>query len=367
MSKFIQLHLLTSYAPANLNRDDLGRPKTARMGGTERLRVSSQSLKRHWRTSDIFAALFGELGERNLGIRTKRIGERFVFDKLISSGVKEEKALEWSENIQMIELVFLSKNEEEKLSSLVNDLILYLNEKKESEIVNKLIELLNKYKKAKDKKKAKATYVKAMSEVLLDKTSSAVDIALFGRMLASSPDFNTEAACQVAHAISVHSVAVEDDYFTAVDDLNRGDTDLGAAHIGEAAFAAALFYSYVCIDKDLLIENLGGDQALASKALGALLEAAVKVSPKGKQNSFASRAYASYVLAEKGDQQPRSLSVAFLKPVTGENQAEDAIRALEQQCENFDKVYGPCADRRQSVNALTGEGSFDELKAFVAD
>lgn len=382
MSKFIQLHLLTSYAPANLNRDDLGRPKTARMGGTERLRVSSQSLKRHWRTSDIFADLFGDLGERNLGIRTKRIGERFVFDKLISSGVKEEKAMEWSENIQMIygtpdekseygvlnsELVFLSKKEEEKLSRLVNELVLYLNEKKESEIVNKLIELVNKYKKAKDKKKAKSTYAKAMSEVLLEKTSSAVDIALFGRMLASSPDFNTEAACQVAHAISVHSVAVEDDYFTAVDDLNRGDTDLGAAHIGEAAFAAALFYSYVCIDKELLIENLGGDQALASKALGALLEAAVKVSPKGKQNSFASRAYASYVLAEKGDQQPRSLSVAFLKPVAGENQAEDAIKALERQCENFDKVYGPCADVRQSVNALTGEGSFAELKAFVAD
>ncbi|SKC34200.1 CRISPR system Cascade subunit CasC [Photobacterium piscicola] len=47
MSQFIQLHTLTSYAPSNLNRDDLGRPKTAKMGGFERLRVSSQSQKRH--------------------------------------------------------------------------------------------------------------------------------------------------------------------------------------------------------------------------------------------------------------------------------------------------------------------------------
>jgi CRISPR system Cascade subunit CasC len=46
MDKFIQLHILTSFPPANLNRDDLGRPKTAKMGGVDRIRVSSQSLKR---------------------------------------------------------------------------------------------------------------------------------------------------------------------------------------------------------------------------------------------------------------------------------------------------------------------------------
>jgi CRISPR system Cascade subunit CasC len=34
MSEFIQLHILASYPPSNLNRDDLGRPKTAVMGGT---------------------------------------------------------------------------------------------------------------------------------------------------------------------------------------------------------------------------------------------------------------------------------------------------------------------------------------------
>ncbi len=54
MTTFIQLHLLTAYAPANLNRDESGRPKTAYMGGVERLRVSSQSLKRAWRVSETF-------------------------------------------------------------------------------------------------------------------------------------------------------------------------------------------------------------------------------------------------------------------------------------------------------------------------
>ena len=54
MTQFIQLHLLTSYPPSNLNRDDLGRPKSAQIGGVGRLRVSSQSLKRAWRTSEVF-------------------------------------------------------------------------------------------------------------------------------------------------------------------------------------------------------------------------------------------------------------------------------------------------------------------------
>ena len=139
---------------------------------------------------------------------------------------------------------------------------------------------------------------------------SAADLAMFGRMLASSPKANAEAAVQVAHAISVHEVAVEDDYFTAVDDLNEGAEDAGAAHIGETEFASGLFYLYVCIDQELLRHNLGdNNKDLAGKALRALTEAAAKIAPSGKQNSFASRARASYILAEKGDEQPRSLAV----------------------------------------------------------
>jgi CRISPR system Cascade subunit CasC len=173
----------------------------------------------------------------------------------------------------------------------------------------------------------------------------AVDIALFGRMLASKPFYNVEAACQVAHAISVHPIVIEDDYFTAVDDLNKGLEDLGAAHIGETRFAAGLFYSYISINRELLVENLNGNEKLANKAIRALIEAAVKVSPEGKQSSFASRAYASYVLAEKGDQQPRSLSVAYLKPINhreNDDFIRDSIAALIDQKNSFDQVYGKC-------------------------
>ena len=193
---------------------------------------------------------------------------------------------------------------------------------------------------------------------------SAVDIAMFGRMLASKTAFNGEAAVQVAHAIGVHASAIEDDYFTAVDDLNRDES--GAGHIGEAGFAAAVFYQYICIDRDLLKRNLGGDEALTAKALQALTEAALKVGPSGKQNSFASRARAHYALAEKGSDQPRSLSLAYVKPVAGADYATDAISALQRVRDNMDAVYGACADSRCEINVLSGEGSLAELLDFVA-
>lgn len=334
MSRFIQLHLLTSYPPANLNRDDLGRPKTAMMGGVLRLRVSSQSLKRAWRKSDVFEnALKG-----HVGTRTKSMGQE-VFKALTEKGVAEKKATEWAkaiagvfgklkkDSLDIEQLAHFSPEEEAAIDELVATLAERGSEPETDELK------------------------------LLRKQHSAADIALFGRMLASSPAFNTEAACQVAHAISVHKVAVEDDFFTAVDDLNSGEEDLGAGHMGETEFAAGLFYQYVCIDRNLLVENLGGDNELTGKTLAALIEAAATVSPTGKQNSFASRARASYILCETGDQQPRSLSAAFLKPVADTDMLNTAISHLEDAVEKMDSAYGPCADQRSKLNVQKGEGS----------
>ena len=353
MSRFIQLHLLTSYPPANLNRDDLGRPKIARMGGVDRLRISSQSLKRTWRTSDLFQqALSG-----HVGTRTKMLGIT-VYNELLDAGIAEKKAKAWAQDIagqfgklkkvddknplndlEIEQLVHISPSEQERINSLVKELIAGQREPAKEELD------------------------------ILRKEEMAADIALFGRMLASKPAFNIEAACQVAHAISVHSVVIEDDYFTAVDDLNDHSEDAGAAHIGEAGFAAGLFYSYICINRELLVKNLNDNVELANKAIAALSEAAVKVAPEGKQNSFGSRAYASYVLAEKGNQQPRSLSVSFLKPLaeSTEGFAVEAIAALEQQADNFDTVYGKCADDTYVLNVIAPKGSMVELLSFVSE
>ena len=369
MSRFIQIHMLTAYPPANLNRDDLGRPKTARMGGVDRLRVSSQSLKRAWRTSDMFQqAMAG-----HIGTRTKEMGKK-IYKAFIETGVKHKNALEWSKAIagHFGKLKTLSRKDKEQLSTIPEQ------ERLEQGLVELEIEQLAHFCPA-EQKNIWQLVEKASGEgkapdkqdlELLRSKTKAVDIALFGRMLASAPAYNIEAACQVAHAISVHQVAVEDDYFTAVDDLNEGRDDLGAAHIGETGFAAGLFYAYICLNRELLIDNLNGDVPLAQRAVRALTEAAVKVPPNGKQNSFASRAYASYVLAEKGDQQPRSLSAAFLKPVTdrdGEDFALAAIEALDRQQKNMDLVYGACADQRCDINVPAGKGTLQKLLDFIAE
>ncbi|MCD4845711.1 MAG: type I-E CRISPR-associated protein Cas7/Cse4/CasC, partial [Methanosarcinales archaeon] len=165
--------------------------------------------------------------------------------------------------------------------------------------------------------------------------------------------------------ITVHKVAVEDDYFTAVDDLNNGDDNSGAAHIGESEFASGLFYNYICINRTLLSENLGGDEELVNKALSSLVEAAAKVAPTGKQNSFASRAYASYIMAEKGTQQPRSLSVAFLKALNGKDLLDESVSTLKDTNKKMEDVYGKCSKDNFEMNAYTGQGSLSGILDFV--
>ena len=367
MSDFIQLHLLTSYPPSNLNRDDLGRPKTAVMGGSQRLRISSQSLKRAWRTSDVFAnKLVGHLGKR-----TKMVGE-FVREQLLNQGVAPNRAETLAARVVP---AFRKAKEKKSEESDEAKEPAKKRGKKGAEPVpaslktEQLMHLSAAEFAALERICAHAAKGEDITEeqvrALLKRGEGSSDIALFGRMLADLPGNSVEAAAQVAHAITVHKVTVEDDYFTAVDDLNRGEDSVGAGHIGNTEFAAGVFYQYVCIDRGLLVRNLGGDEALAKRTLQALLEACATVGPSGKQASFGSRAYASYALVERGTRQPRSLSVAFLKDVQGHDVLAQAIHALEDTRERMDKVYGPCATSTARFNVLTGEGTLQGLVDFV--
>jgi CRISPR system Cascade subunit CasC len=351
MSRFVQLHLLTSYPPSNLNRDDTGRPKTALVGDANRLRISSQSQKRAWRTSDAFeAALAG-----HLGTRTKLKGKE-VFAALKAGDISEKDARDWAKEIAKQFGKLKSEKKTENDADLEIEQLAHFSPE-EKDAIDALVKILIERKKGPLEEELK----------LLRHPSRAVDIAMFGRMLADAAEFNVEAAVQVAHAITVHKAAVEDDYFSAVDDLNKRE-QTGASHIGERGYGAGLFYLYIAIDRELLQKNLGGDQVLCGKALQALINAVTKVSPTGMQNSFASRAYASYVLAEKGDQQPRSLAQAYLKPVKpyGDDDIfQKSVSAIEIRQKNFDAVYGACADGRYTVNVETGKGSIAGLIDFV--
>lgn len=353
MSRFVQLHVLTSYPPSNLNRDDTGRPKTALIGEANRLRISSQSLKRAWRTSDVFQ----EAMKAFTGTRTKRKGVE-IHKALVAQGVKEKEAKEWAKAVAGKFGVLKKEKKEKPLEDLEIEQLAHFSPE-ENEAIEALVARLAASKAAPSDDDLD----------LLVKPQRAVDIAMFGRMLAATPQFNVEAAVQVAHAVTVHRAAVEDDYFSAVDDLNKGEEDRGAGHIGEAGFGAGVFYLYLCINRELLIENLGGDKTLADKALVALTHAVTKVSPTGKQNSFASRAYAAFVLAEKGDQQPRSLIQAFLKPVAGKDDGVlvNAINELTSRREKFERVYGSCAEHISYFDVEAGTGSLEEISRFVTE
>ena len=352
MTTFIQLHLLTAYAPSNLNRDDLGRPKTAKMGNTDRLRISSQSLKRAWRTSDCFYQSLSD----HIGVRSRRFARDWVYKPMIDNGISEKIAKESAIKIAgQFGKVKNEKSPKDPLSNLEIEQLVHISNY-EQQAIKQLVDLLISEKREPTDNEVK----------LLRKENSSIDIALFGRMLADSPAFNIEAACQVSHALGVSTVTIEDDFFTAVDDLNNNDVDAGSAHLGERGFASALFYTYVCISRDLLLENLNGDEILVEKTLKALTESTAKVAPTGMQNSFASRAYTSYLLIEKGSQQPRSLAVAYFNPIRSQDLVNDAITRLEEQRDKFDKVYGQCADSRYVLNSETGEGTLSAALDFVA-
>lgn len=351
MTNFLQLHLLTVYPPSNLNRDDTGRPKTVIFGGEPRLRVSSQSLKRAWRTSSVFQE---RLGER-VGTRTQRLGEE-VYDRLTDGGMAPDKALAAAKSIA--EVFGKLADDREGKPAYIKQLAFVSPEERDRAFA------------LADRALAGESITPA-EDALLGATDGAADIAMFGRMLADSPMFNREAAVQVAHALTTHRAAVEDDYYVAVDDLKNPaeHEDVGTSFIGVQEYGAGLFYLYACVDCDLLTRNLGGNAALARDAIDALVTCATTVAPRGKQASFASRARATFAMVERGTQQPRTLAAAFLKPVSGHgaDMAEASIRALLAFRDNLDSVYGPCADGRVHFVATPerAEGSFGQLVDFA--
>ncbi len=351
MTTFLQLHLLAAYPPANLNRDDSGRPKTAIFGGVPRLRVSSQSLKRAWRTSDVFARVLGE----HLGKRTQRLGVE-VRAHLLENGMDEARANELAAEIAKC---FGKLDAEDPARPLTRQLVFVSPEERAAAL-------------ALAERALAGEQVTPDGSQLLRTTDRAADIAMFGRMLADTPEFNREAAVQVAHALTTHRVDVEDDYYVAVDDLQRREEEEGAgtSFIGVQEFGAGVFYLYLCVDVDLLVSNLAGDRGVARDAVAALVEAAATVAPTGKQASFASRVRAQYLLAERGTQQPRTLAAAYLSPTRVREGSDDLLGAsaarLESFRENLTKVYGAPAegDVRFIATPERAEGSLAEVVAF---
>ncbi|MDP2699917.1 type I-E CRISPR-associated protein Cas7/Cse4/CasC [Thalassospira sp.] len=346
MTVFVQFHVLTKYGPSNPNRDDQGRPKQANIGGFPRLRISSQSSKRAIRGSTFFALDLAD----HLGTRTKRLFER-LRDKLITDGAEPNDAAAAAGQVATIfgKLKTPEKNaQEEKIGTTLAFI---------SPAEWKLAEdLADKVLAGEDLPKDKE-----LKKIVLRKADGAIDIAMFGRMLADDADFNRDAAVQVSHAITTHTAVAEDDWYSAVDDLNKA----GAGHLDESGFGSGIYYQYVCVNVDLLVENLAGDRELAAKGIEALARAVAMATPTGKQNSFANRPRAYFVRAEVGSQQPRDLTGAFFTPIKDQPWERSSVEALTKTAANIDRAYGKAYDATVVMDVPAGIGSLDEIVAFA--
>ena len=314
MKTLIEIHVLQNFAPSNLNRDDTGAPKDALFGGTRRARISSQCLKRAVRQNLIQKKDEGLFQPDELAVRTKRL-YKAIADRLV--GKREEADVIKKAEIAL-SYVKLKAGDDNKTQYL-----LFLGQKE----IEALAEVIHQYwdkivpagEESKEKGKSrskKATASEAPKEVRERMESifnggKAVDLALFGRMLADMPEKNQNAACQVAHAISTHTVEREFDYYTAVDDLKPEDS-AGADMMGTVEFNSACFYRYAVVDWVKLVDNLQKDEQLATKGLYTFLESFVVAEPTGKQNTFAAHNPPEFVaVSVRRNVAPRSLANAF--------------------------------------------------------
>ena len=333
-----EIHMLKNYPPTNLNRDDTGAPKTCLFGGVTRGRVSSQCLKRSWRTAPSFRA---EIGDENLGIRTRKLPV-LVAEKLIGMGVSEE----FAEAVQpRLTGIGNKEGKETKDGNATAQVVFYAKEDIAA-VAETVKTLLDGCKTVKDVQKLKAKDIQA-AVTGADVRPVTLDIALFGRMVTSDAFRDVEASMQVAHAISTNKVSVESDYFTAMDDMLSGGSmdEAGAAMIGDVDFNASCYYVYASIDTDALAENLKyADNAgeIIRRAIPALLRAMAFTDPSGKQNSFAGHVMPSVVMVEcKEKKIPTSMVNAFVEPVgKGGDLVKESARKLKEEVDMTARNFG---------------------------
>jgi CRISPR system Cascade subunit CasC len=325
----IELHLLQNFPPSCLNRDDTNTPKTCEFGGVTRARVSSQCWKRAVREQ------FKETAPERRGTRSKRLKSELTA-ALTSRGIGN--AAELSLPLTNF-LVGCYAGMDKKREEETNVLVFYSQAEFDT-----MVEILSEEGVLQGLGQSPPVLEKNKIEKRLKASALSTDVALFARMLADSPGLNVDAACQVAHAISTHSVNLELDFFTAVDDLkdSKDRDDAGAGMLGTVGYDSACYYRYALVDDVQLVKNLNGSIGDADASLKAFLEAFCEAVPGAKRNSFAHGNppfLAFFVVRQAGT--PSSLVNAFARPVDTRNGnlLEDSARALARQAGRLQSCY----------------------------
>lgn len=302
----IEFHILQSFPVTCLNRDDVGAPKSAIVGGVSRARVSSQCWKRQVRLA---MQGFGV----KLGMRTKKA--EAIFTKACQqAGANDEQAAACGSKIA---------------SQLTDDTLLFISDTEAAAFAAYAADYGFDAEKIKDKELAK------IAKKALNPAEDALDIALFGRMVAKAAEMNVEAAASFAHAISTHKVSNEVEFFTALDDLQ---TEPGSAHMGSLEFNAATYYRYVSLDLGQLAQTMG--EVDLKQAVATFTQALFVAVPSARQTtqSGASPWEFARVMVRKGQR----LQVPFETPVKAREGGylQPSVEALTGYLDKKEKLTG---------------------------
>lgn len=364
MSLFIDVHVIQSVPPSNINRDDTGSPKSAVYGGVRRSRVSSQAWKRATRKR--FA---DDMDASALGYRTKQAAQLI--------GERLEATTDLDEDTRV-----------ERSGAVLKALGLDLEPKRKR--ANQEDADVSKYESSKYLVFFSADQLDRLAELAavggpIDKKEAkrvaderhGIAVSLFGRMVADDATLNVDATVQVAHALSTHAVDTEADYYTAVDDYSESTEETGAGMIGIIEFNSSTLYRYATVNVDGLVKNIG-DVATAAAAARTFVRSFVTSMPTGKQNTFANGTLPDGVVVMVREGRPVNFVGAFEDPVAASDQGwvSASCLALAEYAQKVDQAYDTppraawvtrVGERAASLDALGSVVPLSELGERVHD
>lgn len=402
---FVNFHVLISHSPSCLNRDDMNMQKTAMFGGVNRVRISSQSLKRSMRTSNYYEDHFGAASTRTreleklIPIFTEALQGEFdpaLIAKTMELFVKAKASDEESDDADEQEDSETSETGKGKklavapwsieeirvLCGIVNEVS--LSDEEISSVKDKAAKQKGKKKKTEQeliddtltKKRVKA--VKDKIDQVRKAMTSAVDIALSGRMTTSGLMTSVDGAMAIAHAITTHAVEPQDvDWFTAVDDLTQDAGETGAGHLDTQQFSSGVFYRYANLNLKQLQVNLGllpdmkcaetnDSRKQALDIARHVFHMLATVVPSAKQQSFAAHNMADFAVVSFADQ-PISLANAFESPVTRDRNGgflKPSIKSLADYWSRLNHAYD--LNETAKAFALDADTTLGDKPAFTS-
>ena len=362
-SYYVDIHVLQSVPPSNVNRDDTGAPKSALYGGVRRARISSQAWKKAVRTSfkDFLPA-------SQTGARTLRVVE-LLMNRLTADPYRLAQEDARQKALAVVKALGLKADKPRVKDGSGHEgvertqyLVFYSNQQ-----LDRLAQLA-----ATSEGKISSSDAKKAAD-----SDHGIEVALFGHMVADSKDLNVDSAVQVAHALSTHAVEIESDYFTAVDDYKLDEDDAGAGMIGTVEFTSETLYRFATVAVSTLEDNLG-DVDLTADAAAAFVRGFVVSMPTGKQNTFANNTLPDAVVVQIRKGRSASFVGAFEDAITSTTGGfvEASCKALASYAHDCEEAFlgAPVASfvtrvgtRTEAVSDMGTAMPIDELVSSVRD